>query len=178
MTDPIFWGGVRLSIGRYVVDQLQCLGILQTCEVLKVGMPTRVTYTELKEVSRALHPDHCRRRRRTMSLRALVHDVAASVGARCRCKRACLGQPFLTACVRCRGGVLSRRRGRGLSCQVGIVVARLAEPVANIQERFGCLPLSPHVPASKLLVTLDAFLFTRTTAEAPNTNSSELRLAA
>lgn len=36
---------------RYVVDQLQCLGILQTCEVLKVGMPTRVTYTELKEVS-------------------------------------------------------------------------------------------------------------------------------
>lgn len=35
---------------RYVVDQLQCLGILQTCEVLKVGMPTRVTYTELKEV--------------------------------------------------------------------------------------------------------------------------------
>ncbi|CAM9166452.1 unnamed protein product [Ascophyllum nodosum] len=35
---------------RYVVDQLQCLGILQTCEVLKVGMPTRVTYTDLKEV--------------------------------------------------------------------------------------------------------------------------------
>eukprot|EP00903_Cladosiphon_okamuranus_P011080 g10459.t1 len=35
---------------KYVVDQLQCLGILQTCEVLKVGMPTRVTYTELKEV--------------------------------------------------------------------------------------------------------------------------------
>lgn len=36
---------------RYVVEQLQCLGILQTCEVLKVGMPTRVTYKELKEVS-------------------------------------------------------------------------------------------------------------------------------
>eukprot|EP00953_Heterococcus_sp_UTEX-ZZ885_P008569 5132-Heterococcus_DN1.PRE.2 len=35
---------------RYVVDQLQCLGILQTCEVLKVGMPTRVTYAELKDV--------------------------------------------------------------------------------------------------------------------------------
>ncbi len=33
------------------MEQLQCLGILQTCEVLKVGMPTRVTYTELKEVS-------------------------------------------------------------------------------------------------------------------------------
>lgn len=38
---------------RYVVGQLQCLGILQTCEVLKVGMPTRVTYTELKEVRNA-----------------------------------------------------------------------------------------------------------------------------
>mmetsp|Transcript_9767 Transcript_9767/g.14692 ORF Transcript_9767/g.14692 Transcript_9767/m.14692 type:complete len:1438 (-) Transcript_9767:159-4472(-) len=35
---------------KYVVDQLQCLGILQTCEVLKVGLPTRVTYTELKSV--------------------------------------------------------------------------------------------------------------------------------
>ena len=34
-----------------MVEQLQCLGILQTCEVLKVGMPTRVTYTDLKEVS-------------------------------------------------------------------------------------------------------------------------------
>lgn len=39
-----------VSTARYVVDQLQCLGILQTCEVLKIGMPTRVTYTELKEV--------------------------------------------------------------------------------------------------------------------------------
>lgn len=38
------------SGARYVVRQLRCLGILQTCEVLKVGMPTRVTYTELKEV--------------------------------------------------------------------------------------------------------------------------------
>ena len=42
---------------RYVVEQLQCLGILQTCEVLKVGMPTRVTYKELKEVSHKLEPD-------------------------------------------------------------------------------------------------------------------------
>lgn len=37
------------------MDQLQCLGILQTCEVLKVGMPTRVTYTELKEVRYEKH---------------------------------------------------------------------------------------------------------------------------
>ena len=33
---------------RYVVDQLRCLGILATCEVLKAGMPTRVTYQELR----------------------------------------------------------------------------------------------------------------------------------
>jgi myosin heavy subunit len=32
----------------YVVEQLRCLGILATCEVLKAGMPTRVTYQELK----------------------------------------------------------------------------------------------------------------------------------
>jgi len=32
----------------YVVDQLRCLGILATCEVLKAGMPTRVTYKELR----------------------------------------------------------------------------------------------------------------------------------
>lgn len=44
-----FWVGRGVE-RRYVVDQLQCLGILQTCEVLKVGMPTRVSYTELKEV--------------------------------------------------------------------------------------------------------------------------------
>ena len=33
---------------KYVVDQLRCLGILATCEVLKAGMPTRVTYKELR----------------------------------------------------------------------------------------------------------------------------------
>ncbi|CAM9355556.1 unnamed protein product [Discosporangium mesarthrocarpum] len=41
---------VGVFSNKYVVEQLQCLGILQTCEVLKVGMPTRVTYAELKEV--------------------------------------------------------------------------------------------------------------------------------
>ncbi|KAG5175947.1 P-loop containing nucleoside triphosphate hydrolase protein [Tribonema minus] len=37
---------------RYVLEQLQCLGILQTCEVLRVGLPTRVSYAELKDVLR------------------------------------------------------------------------------------------------------------------------------
>jgi myosin heavy subunit len=32
----------------YVVEQLRSLGILQTCEVLKVGLPTRIPYQELK----------------------------------------------------------------------------------------------------------------------------------
>jgi myosin heavy subunit len=32
----------------YVVEQLRSLGILQTCEVLKVGLPTRISYQELR----------------------------------------------------------------------------------------------------------------------------------
>lgn len=35
----------------YVVEQLRCLGVLRTCEVLKVGMPTRISYLDLKMVS-------------------------------------------------------------------------------------------------------------------------------
>eukprot|EP00904_Undaria_pinnatifida_P011109 jgi/Undpi1/7128/HiC_scaffold_22.g09602.m1 len=34
---------------HYVVEQLRCLGVLRTCEVLKVGMPTRVSYADLKK---------------------------------------------------------------------------------------------------------------------------------
>lgn len=37
--------------GSYVVEQLRCLGVLRTCEVLKVGMPTRVSYADLKKAS-------------------------------------------------------------------------------------------------------------------------------
>jgi hypothetical protein len=32
---------------QYVVDQLRCQGIMQTCEVLKAGLPTRVGYDEV-----------------------------------------------------------------------------------------------------------------------------------
>ena len=32
----------------YVTRQLRCLGLLQTCEVLKVGLPTRLPYAELR----------------------------------------------------------------------------------------------------------------------------------
>ena len=31
-----------------MVEQLRCLGILTTCEVLKAGLPTRIKYTELQ----------------------------------------------------------------------------------------------------------------------------------
>jgi myosin heavy subunit len=41
----------------YVVDQLRCLGILTTCEVLKAGMPTRITYKELHETALNGLPD-------------------------------------------------------------------------------------------------------------------------
>ena len=33
---------------QYVGTQLRCLGLLQTCEVLKVGLPTRLTYEVLR----------------------------------------------------------------------------------------------------------------------------------
>lgn len=33
---------------RYVVGQLRCLGLVQSCEVLKVGLPTRIKYADLK----------------------------------------------------------------------------------------------------------------------------------
>ena len=32
---------------RYVVGQLRCQGIMQTAQVLKVGLPTCVSYSEL-----------------------------------------------------------------------------------------------------------------------------------
>ena len=38
----------------YVTEQLRCLGILATCEVLKDGLPTRITYRELKRTLVAL----------------------------------------------------------------------------------------------------------------------------
>lgn len=40
-----------------MVDQLRCLGILATCEVLKAGMPTRVTYKELQSALKGLPKD-------------------------------------------------------------------------------------------------------------------------
>lgn len=71
------------------MDQLQCLGILQTCEVLKVGMPTRVTYTELKEVSF---------RRERILFDAVYRDVMRAASVR---KRVCLfyhGRYFVICC--------------------------------------------------------------------------------
>jgi len=41
---------------QYVVTQLRCLGLLQTCEVLKVGLPTRVPYSVLREQLSACLP--------------------------------------------------------------------------------------------------------------------------
>lgn len=41
----------------YVVEQLRALGLLQTCEVLKVGLPTRISYSELMAATTDLPPD-------------------------------------------------------------------------------------------------------------------------
>lgn len=37
---------------KYVVEQMRALGILQACEVLKVSLPTRMSYHDLKEAFR------------------------------------------------------------------------------------------------------------------------------
>lgn len=39
-----------------VIDQLRCLGVIQTCEVLKAGMPTRIKMSELESMYRPLLP--------------------------------------------------------------------------------------------------------------------------
>ena len=39
-----------------VIDQLRCLGVIQTCEVLKAGMPTRIKMNELENMYRPLLP--------------------------------------------------------------------------------------------------------------------------
>ncbi|TDH65903.1 hypothetical protein CCR75_001339 [Bremia lactucae] len=41
----------------YVVEQLRCSGTVQACEVLRVGLPTRILYAEVVDVYRNLLPD-------------------------------------------------------------------------------------------------------------------------
>lgn len=41
----------------YVVDQLRCTGMLATCELLKVGLPTRVSYEEICRIYKPALPD-------------------------------------------------------------------------------------------------------------------------
>ena len=41
----------------YVVDQLRCTGMLATCELLKVGLPTRVSYAEICSIYKPALPD-------------------------------------------------------------------------------------------------------------------------
>lgn len=40
----------------YVVDQLRCSGMLATCELLKVGLPTRVSYDEICRIYKPVLP--------------------------------------------------------------------------------------------------------------------------
>lgn len=49
----LWFSFVVFSCRSYVVEQLRCLGVLRTCEVLKVGMPTRISYIDLKMVRSA-----------------------------------------------------------------------------------------------------------------------------
>ncbi|RHZ39536.1 hypothetical protein DYB26_003052 [Aphanomyces astaci] len=51
-----------MSVGAfdngYVVDQLRCTGMLATCELLKVGLPTRVSYDEICRIYKPVLPPH------------------------------------------------------------------------------------------------------------------------
>ncbi|CAK4167413.1 unnamed protein product [Aphanomyces euteiches] len=42
----------------YVVDQLRCTGMLATCELLKVGLPTRVSYEEICRIYKPVLPSN------------------------------------------------------------------------------------------------------------------------
>ncbi|RLN87510.1 hypothetical protein BBJ28_00020393, partial [Nothophytophthora sp. Chile5] len=46
---------------RYVVGQLRCQGIMQTAQVLKVGLPTRVSYSELVDAYKKFMPPDAQR---------------------------------------------------------------------------------------------------------------------
>lgn len=46
---------------RYVVGQLRCQGIMQTAQVLKVGLPTRVSYSELVTAYKKFMPPDAQR---------------------------------------------------------------------------------------------------------------------
>ncbi|TDH67104.1 hypothetical protein CCR75_007928 [Bremia lactucae] len=46
---------------RYVVGQLRCQGIMQTAQVLKVGLPTRVSYSELVGAYKKFMPSDAQR---------------------------------------------------------------------------------------------------------------------
>jgi myosin heavy subunit len=39
---------------KYVVEQLRALGVLQACEILKVCLPTRVKYSEIKSALKSI----------------------------------------------------------------------------------------------------------------------------
>jgi len=58
-----------------VVDQLRCLGVVQTCEVLQAGMPTRIKMTELEQMYRPLLPDKLQRILRNISEHGFVRAV-------------------------------------------------------------------------------------------------------
>ncbi|OQR82606.1 myosin-like protein [Achlya hypogyna] len=52
---------VGLFDPRYVVGQLRCQGIMQTAQVLKVGLPTRVAYSELVSAYKKFMPPDAQR---------------------------------------------------------------------------------------------------------------------
>ena len=62
---------------QYVVDQLRCQGIMQTCEVLKAGLPTRVGYDEVLGMVRPHLPQQILNSLNSIATAAAVQNVGA-----------------------------------------------------------------------------------------------------
>jgi hypothetical protein len=57
---------------RYVVEQLRWMGVVQTCEILKVGLPTRLPYSQIDDLYRPRLPPNTAHLFRHQDGRALV----------------------------------------------------------------------------------------------------------
>jgi myosin heavy subunit len=60
---------------QYVVDQLRCQGIMQTCEVLKAGLPTLVGYDEVLGMVRPHLPQQILNSLNSIATAAAVQNV-------------------------------------------------------------------------------------------------------
>jgi hypothetical protein len=79
--------GMKLGVFNrsVVVEQLRWMGLVQTCEVLQAGLPTRVSYQQIDDTYRAILPEKTRKLFKNQDARALTaasfwaHEFPSSV---------------------------------------------------------------------------------------------------